>query len=330
GQATFAGFIRLDDTATWLNIIDHAMSHARAVSGELPSTYTLVYTGDVGPSYPLGAFMLPGVARAIVGVNMAWVFQPFLACCGAALALCLYSLMAPLVRSVRLRALLAFAAAQPALLYGYSLWGGIKELTAAFLLALGVTLGAALLSRRPRHWRELLPLALAAGALIQTLGPGAAGWVAPALVAIIAAWRWLAPGSAGNAAAAGEARARTSWRSIGGSLGWLVALTAAFVVPVWVVLSDFFGAKGVQIDQLFSSGQSTAVKLGNLIHPLSGFQLGGIWPVHDFRHTAPPASASPLLALVGLAALGGIWAAARRRQFGPALYVAIALCGCGI
>src|SRR6476646_10555964 len=30
GQATFAGFIRLDDTATWLNIIDHAMSHARS------------------------------------------------------------------------------------------------------------------------------------------------------------------------------------------------------------------------------------------------------------------------------------------------------------
>src|SRR5205809_196649 len=77
GQATFAGFIRLDDTGTWLNVIDHVMSHARSVSGELPSTYRLVYTGDVGPSYPLGAFMLPGVARAIVGVNMAWAFQPF-------------------------------------------------------------------------------------------------------------------------------------------------------------------------------------------------------------------------------------------------------------
>ena len=58
----------------------------------------------------------------------------------AAVALCLYALMQPLVASARMRALLAFLAAQSALLYGYSLWGGIKELTAAFLLVLGVAL----------------------------------------------------------------------------------------------------------------------------------------------------------------------------------------------
>jgi len=29
GQATSLGFIKLDDTATWFNIIDHVMSHAR-------------------------------------------------------------------------------------------------------------------------------------------------------------------------------------------------------------------------------------------------------------------------------------------------------------
>src|SRR5271165_2282595 len=29
GQATFLGFVKLDDTATWFNIIDHVMSHAR-------------------------------------------------------------------------------------------------------------------------------------------------------------------------------------------------------------------------------------------------------------------------------------------------------------
>ena len=87
--------------------------------------------------------MLLGVGRALTGIDIAWVFQPYLACCGAALALCLYALMEPMVPSARIRALLAFLAAQPALLYGYSLWGGIKELTAAFLLALGVALAAA-------------------------------------------------------------------------------------------------------------------------------------------------------------------------------------------
>ncbi len=126
GEATFTGFIKLDDTSTWFDVIDHLMSHARSVSGELPSTYSLVYTGVVGPTYPLGSFVLPGVARALTGVDLAWVFQPYLACCGAAVALCLYALMEPLVSSVRIRALLAFIAAQSALLYGYSLWGGIS------------------------------------------------------------------------------------------------------------------------------------------------------------------------------------------------------------
>ena len=188
GQATFLGFIRLDDTATWFNVIDHVFSHARFLGNEPPSTYSLVYTGDVGPTYPLGAFMLPGVARALTGIDIAWVFQPYLACCAAAVALCLYALMAPLIASPRMRALLVFLAAQSALLYGYSLWGGIKELTAAFLLVLGAALAAAIARRRPARPRELLPLTIAAGALIQTLGVGAAGWVAPALVLVAVAW----------------------------------------------------------------------------------------------------------------------------------------------
>ena len=95
-----------------------------------------------------------------------------------------------MVHSVRIRALLAFVAAQSALLYGYSLWGGIKELTAAFLLALGAALAAAILPRRPARWRELLVLAVAAGALIQTPGGGRRhGWVL-ALGLVAVAWLW--------------------------------------------------------------------------------------------------------------------------------------------
>ena len=175
GQATFLGYIKLDDTATWFNIIDNVMSHGRSVAGLPPSTYALVTSNGVGPAYPLGAFMLPGVGRGLTGIDIAWVFQPYLACCGAAIALCLYALTEPLIASPRLRALLAFLAAQPALLYGYSLWGGIKELTAAFLLALGVALAAALMRRAPRPAGCSLDSAgVAAGALIQTLGAGAA------------------------------------------------------------------------------------------------------------------------------------------------------------
>jgi hypothetical protein len=321
GQATFLGFIRLDDTATWFNVIDHVFSHARSASNEPPSTYSLVYTGDVGPTYPLGAFMLPGVARALTGVDIAWVFQPYLACCGAAVALCLYALMEPLVASVRMRALLVFLAAQSALLYGYSLWGGIKELTAAFLLVLGVALAAAIARRRPARPRELLPLTLAAGALIQTLGVGAAGWVAPALVLVAVAW-W----SRGR-----REEGEGLWPSVR-SIAWLAALTAAFVVPVWVVLSEDLTSTGggTTFSSLFSSGQSTHVKLGNLIHPLSAFQLAGIWPVGDFRLTAPTLSSVLWIGLVLIAAAATLLLSVRRRQFGVGLYVAVALIGCGV
>jgi hypothetical protein len=313
GQATFTGFIKLDDTATWFNVIDHVMAHGRSVAGLTPSTYTLVYTGDVGASYPLGAFMLPGLGHALTGIDVAWIFAPYLACCGAAVALCVYALTRPLLSSERIRALVAFLAAQPALLYGYSLWGGIKELTAAFLLTLGVALAAAVMRTRPARARALLPLAVAAGALIQTLGVGAAGWVAPAF-ATAAIW-WLIAARREHTLGAGVR-----------SIASLVLLAAAFVVPVWVVLSDFFSKDS----GLFSSGESLATRLGNLIHPLSAFQLAGIWPVGDFRVTAPTL---PSVILIGLALLMALYAlrqAARRGEPGLPLYVLVALSGCAL
>jgi hypothetical protein len=316
GHATFTGFIKLDDTSTWFNIVDHVFSHARSVSGEQPSTYRLVFTGDVGPSYPLGAFMLPGVARAIVGWDIAWVFQPYMACAGAALGLCIYALLGPLVSSTRVRAVLAFVAAQPALLYGYSLWGGIKEMTTAFLLALAVALTAALLPRRPRHWRELVPLAVALGALIQTLGPGGVGWVGPALVILGGFWLY------------GERRGDRRARAPLGTLAALTALVAAFVVPVWAVMGALVSNQNGFLSGLFSSGQSQATKLGNLIHPLSVFQLAGIWPVGDFRLTAPTLWSTLLIGALLVSACVALYLGIRRRSYTVPLYVLVALSGC--
>src|SRR5271155_2588686 len=38
GQATFTGFIKLDDTSTWFNVIDTLISHGRSVAGLPAST----------------------------------------------------------------------------------------------------------------------------------------------------------------------------------------------------------------------------------------------------------------------------------------------------
>ena len=123
-----------------------------------------------------------------MGADIAWVFQPFLAFCGAAVGLCVYALIEPLVSSVRVRTLVAFLSSQSALLYGYSLWGGVKELASAFLLVLD---GRAR-RRRDRQAADkppgLHPAGVAAGALIQTLGIGAAAWVGLTLGAVGGSW----------------------------------------------------------------------------------------------------------------------------------------------
>jgi hypothetical protein len=175
---------------------------------------------------------------------------------------------------------------------------------------------APLLSGRPERWPELIPLALASGALIQTLGVGAGGWVAPALVILAVAWLI-------------QERRPRRLRADASSLALLGAMIAASLVPVWLVLANILNNQNNFLKGLFSSGQTTADKLGNLYHPLSAFQLVGIWPVRDFRLTASTFPTAILIGLALIAAIGAIVVGARRRQFGPTLYFAVALIGAG-
>jgi hypothetical protein len=320
GQATFTGYVKLDDTATWFNVVDVVMHHSNSIAAlnaafHPASTFTQVFTGDVGEHYPLGAFMLLGVGRGLTGIDPAWIFTPYLACCAAALALVVYALCEPLLHSPRLQALVAFLAAQSALLYGYSLWGAIKEMTAAFLLALGIALIVPLLRRPPAHLRDLrgmFSLAVAGGALIQTVQVGAGVWVAPALLVLVAAW--IVP-------RLGARTVRAALAAIAG----LAAVTAVLILPVWKTLGNFLnhGLPG-----LLSEGQTRAEDFGNLIQPLSGWQLGGIWPAGDFRITAPAFPTVLFLAVAVIALAVGTWLGVRRRQFGPTLYAVIAPLGC--
>ena len=312
GSATFTGYLRLDDTATWLMIADHVMSHGRSLTDLPPSTYRLVLEETVGSNYPLGGFMLLGVGHALTGIDSAWIFQPYLACCGAAVGLGVYALVEPVVGSPRLRALVAFLAAQPALLYGYALWGGIKELTAAFLLVLGAALFAPVIVARPESPRRLLPVAVAAAALIVTLGAGAAAWVVPALVGVVIVWVF-------------RARRGELW-GVARSVGLLSVTIAVLALPMWVVLPSFLESAG----GLFSSGAPVHGILGLLYRPLSGWQLAGIWPVGDFRLRASTVPSVMLIGLALLAAALAIWLTVRRRQFTVAAYVVTALVGCGV
>jgi hypothetical protein len=317
GTATFTGFVKLDDTSTWFAITTQMFAHGRSTAGLGVSTYKLVLDTNLGAgAYPIGAFMLLGLGSGIVGVDVAWAFAPYLACAGAALSLSLYALCEPIVPSRPLRALVAFVAAQSALLYGYSLWGGIKEMTAAFLIPLVVALTAGAIRSRPAQPRRLLPLAVASAALIVTYGPGTVVWIVPALGSVVVVWL--------------VALARGRWRrpAFARSVGGLAVGTAVLALPVWIVL-----AESLRADSGFVTGpssRSSVVRLGNLHAPLGVFHLAGIWPVGDFRE--PLATSVGSVGLIGLvlgAGLFALWLALRRRRRAPgvALYVGVALFG---
>ena len=113
------------------------------------------------------------------------------------------------------------------------------------------------------------------------------------------------------------------------SLAWLAGLTAVFVVPVWVGSADFFSNTG-------------AVRRAVLERPVHATS-SATWSSRSASSSSPASgrsgtSASPRPrskravdrpgARRGRA--GGLFLSMRRRQFGLALYVAVALIGCGI
>jgi hypothetical protein len=289
GEATFAGYIRLDDTATWMALTDRVMEHGRSLGGLAPSTYEATLSFNLGDGYPIGVFLPLGVARALIGQDVAWLIQPYIAFGAGLLALCLWQLTEPVLRSKPLRAAVSFLAAQSALLLGYALWGGIKEVFGAALVAAAAAL-AGVAVRHPAAPRALVPLAVASAALIGTLSGGGGIW----LVGII-----------------------TCALAFGiGVLGARVTLARAVGFAVFVALLCLPVLAPGGFLPPTSASLSSATALGNLLGPLDKLQLFGIWPAGDFRlDPAGPATTFGLIAIAGVAAMVGLLAAGRARAW---------------
>jgi hypothetical protein len=308
GEATFSGYIKLDDTATWLAFTDRTMEFGRNLDELAPSSYEATLHLNLAKGYPTAIFVPWGVGSAITGQDLAWVFQPYEALLAAMLALCLVAIAAPAIASARLRALVAVVAAQATLLVGYAFWGGVKEVAGAMLVALVAALVPVALrggrgadlpdarSGRPTSIGSGVPLVIACAALLGTLSVGAAVWLAFLLAPLAVA----AFGALGGRATLGRAAV------------W-IALAALAIVPVLAI--------GGFLSPLTSSFVNDRA-LGNLLEPLSPLQAFGIWPSGDFRldPDAPWLSYS-LIALVAALAVAGAVVAWRKRAWTPVLYL---------
>lgn len=295
GEPTFAGFIKLDDTATWLTLTDRVMEHGRSLEGMGPSTYRATLDFNLADGYPIGVFIPFGAAQKLVGGDLAWVFQPYVSFLAAMLSLGLWQILGGVLRRPELRAFAAFIAAQPALLFGYALWGGVKEVAAAVFIALAAALAPAAVRLGAARWDAAL-LALPAATLVGVISAGGMIWLTPmlALLALIA------------------------WLRLGPQLA--VGQALAFIVPLVVLVIPVISSGLVPPT---SSPLTDPNAEGNLRGPLNALQVLGVWPAGDFRFDPDGTVATVvLIALTIVAALVGLWTAwsGRRRDVTLALY----------
>jgi hypothetical protein len=296
GEATFAGYITLDDSATWFALADRSLEAGRSTSGLEPSSYEATLAEYLLKGYPVGSLLPLGIGATLVGEDVAWVFQPYLAFLAGVLALSLFALARPVVPHAGARAAIAFVAAQPALLYAYAQWTGVKEVAAAGLIPLCCAFAA---TQAGRPIRQALPAATAIAALLGVLTPGGVVWLVGAAVVAALGIR--------------HARVRAHAIRIAGATFLLALPSLGTAVE--------FARKGRDI-------LTSDEELGNLPRPLDPLQIAGIWPSIDFRER--PDNYAPslvLIALVVVLAGAGILVLARRRERAPLAYVATVLVG---
>lgn len=206
GMATFTGFIKLDDTATWLALVDRALSDGHSLVGLPPSTYRAVLEYYLEYGYPLGSFLPLGLGHTLLGEDIAWLVNPWMAFMAGTLAVGLHRIAKLALGDRTGRAApvaIAALAAQPALLYGYYLWGGIKEMAGAVLIV-AFALAAPLALSGERRLRAMIPVGLVLWAIVSALSPGGLVWVGPGCALALASWgviAWVRRSHSGQARA---------------------------------------------------------------------------------------------------------------------------------
>jgi hypothetical protein len=315
GSATWAGYVKLDDTATWLALVDRTLSAGHTLAGLPTSTYTDTLASYLTNGYPVGSFLPLGLGHAFLGADIAWLTDPWMAFAGAMLAMSLYRIADRALGSGAPRwqaPVIAAVAAQPALLYGYYLWGGMKEMCGAMLVA-------AFASTLPLIWdasqdlgllrraRAAIPALVVVWGMLSALSGGGLVWLVPggalALVALsqrkglrLPPTRLLVRGGVAVAV-------------VGGVAAYLALRPGGFVATNHAVLT---GGK----------------ELGNLLGPLRLRQIAGIWLSGDFRTMPSSAFLTDVLIVVAiLAALAGLVMAIRRDRRELTLYVLCSLAG---
>ncbi len=289
GSPGVSGYLRLDDSTTFLALGDWVFQHGRSTAGLPASTYETSLTLYLASGYPVGS-MLPLVSIGrLSGQELMLLWMPFIAVMAAMLALAIELILRPLAPDARSRIPAAVLASASALLFGYALWGGIKEVWTAALAAVVAalvpwTIAATRSVSALSFARALVPMLVGTAGIVSGLSVAGAVWAVPAFV-------MLAAGIAMN-----RGRSRFIPWVLLGALGAAVAL-----LPL---------VREVPFVRILRGAPTSGPEwLGNLLEPLSTLQVLGIWPADDFR--VDPVASIPTAILLVAVCLGAAWALAR-------------------
>lgn len=301
--ATFAGYIRLDDTSTFMSFLDRATNHTYGASGLPQSTYKAVLLHEgYKYGYPLGSMLPIDIGNTLLRVDQLWLWQPYLTFLALLTGLGLYELVSGLLESRAFRAAVAFFGAQAALLYGYAMWGGVKELFTPGLVLFAACLVPRLKAGTPR---QVIPLAAASAALLGVLSVGGGIWLVPLLVVgLIVLFR------------------TQSLENVLKTAGVYAVTAVVLSIPILSVSSHRLNKLG-----RFAKGGTEGA--GNLNHALSRWQLGGIWPSGDFRdQPSHPTITHILVVLVAISAISAAVIAWRRARWEVVVALATGVFAC--
>jgi hypothetical protein len=303
GNATFLGYFILNDSAVHFALTDQLLAHGPSLTSLAPSAYSVILHGYMGTSYPTGADVALGAIRPLVGQDVAWIFQPFLAVAMALGCVAISELLDKVVEARWLRATCAFVTAQAGLVYAFYLEASVKEIVTTMLVTVTIALIFATLHRlRPR---SIVALAVVVFAGFDVLQLTVVPWLGlpVGVFVIVAAWR--------SRHLMHRFRTRRLVITTAGAALALAALSAPLI------------SQAATFVQVANAVLTQKNDLANLVTPLLKWQILGIWPSGDFRY--PVVSHYRIIyALLGVAAASGVigifWAV-RRRAFAPLLLI---------
>ena len=309
GHVTFPGYLM--DTTGAVQLLGAERLIAEGHSFEIPNSGTgLVLNGFFGTGYPSGGHTAFAGVGKLTGVELMWLYAPYLAALLGltALSLAFLARRAGLERPAA--AIAGFLAAVPALVYAYLLQGSIKEIA---LLPTLMLLGALIVLARESAAagpRAMIPLGVVGAAGWGTIGFAFTPWLGLAALAILAL---------GWSALPGDGRARVRTVAIGaGAAGLALVLLALPTVADLKTSLD-------QATNVTDANAAAVADPGNLLRPLLKVQTLGVWL--GSSHRGDPEHLTQTYVLIGVMAvaimLGLVWLL-RRRNWALLAVVAVA------